>query len=138
MGTDLCLQVCPRTLFQRSLTCRLAGSYYIETEVINQAGGFPAMRRGKIRKMFPGSNSAYGFYSFYDQIIEDNATRIFVIKGGPGVGKSTFMQNIARELIKKGRDAEFHCCSAAVSYTHLDVYKRQVFLLSIKGGTIHR
>ena len=38
------------------------------------------MHRGKIRKMFPGSNSAYGFYSFYDQIIEDSATRIFVIK----------------------------------------------------------
>lgn len=70
------------------------------------------MPRGKIRKMFPGSNSAYGFYSFYDQIIEDSAARIFVIKGGPGVGKSTFMQNIARELIKRGRDAEYHCCSA--------------------------
>ena len=70
------------------------------------------MPRGKIRKMFPGSNSAYGFYSFYDQIIEDNATRIFVIKGGPGVGKSTFMKNIARELIERGCNAEFHCCSA--------------------------
>ena len=70
------------------------------------------MGRGKIRKMFPGSNSAYGFYSFYDQIIEDDATRIFVIKGGPGVGKSTFMSNIARELTERGCDAEFHCCSA--------------------------
>ena len=65
------------------------------------------MHRGKIRKMFPGSNSAYGFYSFYDQIIEDSATRIFVIKGGPGVGKSTFMQNIARELIKKAAMPNF-------------------------------
>ncbi|NLA12453.1 MAG: hypothetical protein GX883_10090 [Firmicutes bacterium] len=69
------------------------------------------MAQGKIRKMFAGSNSAYGFYSFYDQIIEDNATRIFVIKGGPGVGKSTFMKNIARELTSSGYDAEFHCCS---------------------------
>lgn len=69
------------------------------------------MSCGEIRKMFPGSNSAYGFYSFYDQIIEDNATRIFVIKGGPGVGKSTFMKNIARELTASGCDAEFHCCS---------------------------
>ncbi len=69
------------------------------------------MSRGKIRKMFPGSNSAYGFHSFYDQIIADNATRIFVIKGGPGVGKSTFMKNISRELTSIGFDAEFHCCS---------------------------
>ena len=70
------------------------------------------MSRGRIRKMFPGSNSAYGFYSFYDQIIEDDATRIFVIKGGPGVGKSTFMSSIARELTARGCDAELHCCSA--------------------------
>lgn len=70
------------------------------------------MARGKLRKMFPGSNSAYGFYSFYDQIISDDAARIFVIKGGPGVGKSTFMGKIAREMINKGFDTEFHCCSA--------------------------
>ncbi|MEW5785566.1 MAG: PRK06851 family protein [Bacillota bacterium] len=70
------------------------------------------MPRGKMKKVFPGSNSAYGFYSFYDQIIEDDAARIFVIKGGPGVGKSTFMSNIARELLKLGYDVEFHCCSA--------------------------
>lgn len=70
------------------------------------------MPRGKIKKVFPGSNSAYGFYSFYDQIIEDDAARIFVIKGGPGVGKSTFMTNISQELIRLGYDVEYHCCSA--------------------------
>lgn len=70
------------------------------------------MPRGKMKKVFPGSNSAYGFYSFYDQIIDEDAARIFVIKGGPGVGKSTFMNSIARELLKLGYDVEFHCCSA--------------------------
>lgn len=70
------------------------------------------MSRGKMKKVFPGSNSAYGFYSFYDQIIDDNASRIFVIKGGPGVGKSTFMNNIAREMVAGGFDVELHCCSA--------------------------
>jgi len=70
------------------------------------------MSAGKIKKVFPGSNSAYGFYSFYDQIIDDDAARIFVIKGGPGVGKSTFMVNIAQELIRLGFDVEYHCCSA--------------------------
>jgi hypothetical protein len=70
------------------------------------------MPKGKMKKVFPGSNSAYGFYSFYDQIIGDDADRIFVIKGGPGVGKSTFMQNIAGELLKLGYDVELHCCSA--------------------------
>ncbi len=70
------------------------------------------MPRGKLKKVFPGSNSAYGFYSFYDQIIEDDAARIFVIKGGPGVGKSTLMTNIGREVMKRGFDVEHHCCSS--------------------------
>lgn len=70
------------------------------------------MLSGKIKKVFPGSNSAYGFYSFYDQIIGDDAARIFVIKGGPGVGKSTFMTNISKELVRIGFDVEYHCCSA--------------------------
>ncbi len=70
------------------------------------------MPRGKLKKVFPGSNSAYGFYSFYDQIIEDDAARIFVIKGGPGVGKSTLMASIGEEVLKRGFDVEHHCCSA--------------------------
>lgn len=70
------------------------------------------MGSGKITKFFPGANSAYGFYSFYDQVIDSDATRIFVIKGGPGVGKSTLMKGIAGELLEKGIDVEFHCCSS--------------------------
>ena len=73
------------------------------------------MSRGKLKKVFPGSNSAYGFYSFYDQIIEDDAARIFVIKGGPGVGKSTLMARIGDELMKRGFDVEHHCCSGIVN-----------------------
>ncbi len=94
------------------------------------------MSHGAIRKMFPGSNSAYGFYSFYDQIIEDNATRIFVIKGGPGVGKSTFMQNVARELIKRGYDCEFHCCSADSKSLDGIVFP-QLRIACIDGTTPH-
>lgn len=94
------------------------------------------MRRGKIRKMFPGSNSAYGFYSFYNQIIEDNAARIFVIKGGPGVGKSTFMKSISRELIRRGCDVEFHCCSADSASLDGIVFP-QLQIACIDGTTPH-
>ena len=67
---------------------------------------------GKLKKVFPGGNTAYGFYSFYDYIIEPDATRIFVIKGGPGVGKSTFMRKTGEEMLERGYDVEFHCCSS--------------------------
>jgi GTPase SAR1 family protein len=68
--------------------------------------------KGRLIKVFPGGNTAYGFYSFYDHIIEPDAARIFVIKGGPGVGKSTFMRYIGEAMLKRGYDVEFHCCSS--------------------------
>ncbi|BAF58907.1 hypothetical protein PTH_0726 [Pelotomaculum thermopropionicum SI] len=70
------------------------------------------MGKGRLTKVFPGGNTAYGFYSFYDHIIEPDATRIFVIKGGPGVGKSTFMRKIGEAMLDRGYDVEFHCCSS--------------------------
>ncbi|OAT79977.1 PRK06851 family protein [Desulfotomaculum copahuensis] len=70
------------------------------------------MSKGRLRKLFPGGNTCRGFYSFYDYIIEPDATRIFVIKGGPGVGKSTFMRKIGEEMLNRGYDVEYHCCSS--------------------------
>ncbi|WP_353733643.1 hypothetical protein [Syntrophothermus sp.] len=40
------------------------------------------MEKGKVKMVFPGGNTCLGFYSFYDNIIEPDANRIFVIKGG--------------------------------------------------------
>lgn len=71
------------------------------------------MSKGSLKKYFPGGNTSKGFYSFYDYIIDQQeATRIFVIKGGPGVGKSTFMRKIAEVMLERGYDVEFHCCSS--------------------------
>ncbi len=71
-----------------------------------------ATRPGRVRKVFPGGNTAEGFYSFYDQIARPDANKIFVIKGGPGVGKSTFMRKIAESMRDRGYDVELHCCSS--------------------------
>jgi len=70
------------------------------------------MANGKLTKLFPGGNTSIGFYSFYDHIIEKDATRVFILKGGPGVGKSTFMRKIGETMLEKGYDVEFHCCSS--------------------------
>lgn len=67
----------------------------------------------KVRKMFPGGNTSQGFYSFYQYIISrDDANRIFILKGGPGAGKSDFMKKIAREMIRIGFNIELHYCSS--------------------------
>ncbi|PKM80173.1 MAG: hypothetical protein CVU89_14935 [Firmicutes bacterium HGW-Firmicutes-14] len=70
------------------------------------------MSKGRFRKLFPGGNTSEGFVSLYDQIIGPDATRIFVIKGGPGTGKSTFMRSIGETMLERGYDVEFHCCSS--------------------------
>jgi hypothetical protein len=69
-------------------------------------------REGSIKKVFPGGNTSKGFVSFYDYIIKPDANKIFIIKGGPGVGKSTFMRKIAHELVELGLEVEFMCCSS--------------------------
>lgn len=67
---------------------------------------------GSIRRMFPGGNSSSGFYSFYDQIVKADATRVFLLKGGPGVGKSTFMRHIGETMLQEGYGLEYHHCSS--------------------------
>ncbi|MBS4534459.1 ATP-binding protein [Clostridium sp. D2Q-14] len=65
-----------------------------------------------VRDLFPGGNTSEGFYSYYDYIIEKDANRIFILKGGPGVGKSSLMKNIGKEFIDRGYDLEYHHCSS--------------------------
>ena len=66
---------------------------------------------GKIRHLFPGGNTPQGFFSYYNYILPD-ADRIFVLKGGPGTGKSTFMRRMAETLRTRGYDTEHHHCSS--------------------------
>ena len=68
--------------------------------------------RGAIKRVFPGNNTSQGFYSFYDNILPDDATRLLIIKGGPGVGKSTLMKKIGEAMIDMGYDTEYHHCSS--------------------------
>ena len=69
-------------------------------------------QKGRVKKVFPGGNTSRGFFSFYDYIIPEDAERIFVIKGGPGTGKSSFMRTIGEEFLKLGYDVELHYCSS--------------------------
>lgn len=66
----------------------------------------------KKRSVFPGGNTCYGFYSFYDYMTDDNITRKYVLKGGPGVGKSVFMSKMAQDFEARGFDLEYHWCSS--------------------------
>lgn len=66
---------------------------------------------GKIKNYFAGGNTARGFYSLYDSNLE-GLNRIFILKGGPGTGKSSLMKTIGTEWAEKGYDIEYLHCSS--------------------------
>ena len=65
----------------------------------------------KIR-FFLGANSPLGFYSLYDQLIDPKqAKAIYILKGGPGCGKSTLMRRIGARAEEMGEQVEYIQCS---------------------------
>ena len=89
-----------------------------------------------IRKMFPGGITYQGFYSYYQYLAGGEKNRIYIIKGGPGVGKSTFMKKIAAEILKLGYELEYHCCST--DRNSLDgVYIPQLGIALLDGTAPH-
>lgn len=70
------------------------------------------IKKGKVKCVFPGGNTSKGFFSFYDHIIPTDSRKIFSIKGGPGVGKSSMMKAVAHRFIEQGLDVEMHYCSS--------------------------
>lgn len=66
----------------------------------------------KTKHLYPGGNTCLGFYSFYDYMTLPQVSRKIVLKGGPGVGKSTFMKKLAQECAESGMMVEYHWCSS--------------------------
>lgn len=61
---------------------------------------------------FLGANSPKGFYSLYDGLIDrETAKGVYIIKGGAGCGKSTFMKRVAAAAQAAGQPVEYIFCS---------------------------
>ena len=64
-------------------------------------------------RFFLGANSPLGFYSLYDHLIDlKQANAIYILKGGPGCGKSTLMRRVAARAEEMGKQVEYIHCSA--------------------------
>jgi Cdc6-like AAA superfamily ATPase len=66
---------------------------------------------GKIRNYFAGGNTARGFHNLYDSNLQ-GLDRLFILKGGPGTGKSSLMKKVGNEWVEQGYDVEFLHCSS--------------------------
>ena len=65
------------------------------------------------RRFFAASNSCHGFRNYYGDIFTDaRVDRLYIIKGGPGTGKSHFMKEIARHAGAHGYGITEYACSS--------------------------
>lgn len=58
---------------------------------------------------FASANSSAGYVSYFDSVLR-SAERVYIIKGGPGCGKSTFMKRMGNDLLSTGMDVDFIYC----------------------------
>ncbi|MDQ0227466.1 PRK06851 family protein [Metabacillus niabensis] len=66
---------------------------------------------GKVRHYYAGGNTAKGFYSLYESALED-LERVYILKGGPGTGKSSLMKKIGDIMESKSLNVEYLHCSS--------------------------
>lgn len=83
---------------------------------------------------FLGASTPSGFHSLFSQLYSpEDGWMLYIIKGGPGTGKSTLMKKIAAECERQGRYYEkIHCSSDPKS---LDAVIIPSLKISIADGT---
>ena len=79
---------------------------------------------------FLGVSSASGFFGHFDSLETDPDMWLYLIKSGPGCGKSSMMKEIAKIAIEKGESVELiHCSSDPDSLDGAILWDRKIALL---------
>ena len=69
--------------------------------------------KNNIPVFFAGANTANVFVSLYDSVFhEDDFTGLYIIKGGPGTGKSTFMKRLGEIAGDSGYKVTHYLCGS--------------------------
>lgn len=90
---------------------------------------------GKIEPYFACANTGKGFVNLFASNLE-GLRKIFILKGGPGTGKSTLMKKIGKNYIDKGYTVEYISCSSDVD--SLDgVIIRKIGVAIVDGTAPH-
>ena len=67
--------------------------------------------KATIKGYFACANSSRGFCNYFDSNLQ-GLERLYILKGGPGTGKSTLMKEIGADFYDLGYDIEFIYCSS--------------------------
>ncbi len=88
-------------------------------------------------RYFAASNSCRGFCNYYGDLFSDRMVdRLYIIKGGPGTGKSHFMKVVARRARAVGyRVTEYACSSDPASLDGLMLNREGSPTLGFLDGT---
>lgn len=86
------------------------------------------MKQTGAARFFLGANTKHGFYSLYDSFTDPAAGDfLWVLKGGPGCGKSTFMKRIGAAAEQAGERVEYiHCSGDPASLDAIYIHGRRV------------
>lgn len=64
-------------------------------------------------RFFLGSNTKRGFVPLFDQLKDPViGNHLYILKGGPGSGKSSLMRRIAKTLVQEGHKIEYIPCAS--------------------------
>lgn len=82
-----------------------------------------------IKNYFACANSSKGFKNLFDSNLKD-LDKIYILKGGPGTGKSSLMKKIGTAMAKQGVPVEYiHCSSDPDSLDGVVIRSRSVAIV---------
>ncbi|MBO7310358.1 MAG: hypothetical protein J6U86_03070 [Clostridia bacterium] len=65
------------------------------------------------KKFFAAANTSEGFKSYFEEIFfAPSIKKRYIIKGGPGTGKSSFIRRVAASAENAGHGVEYYYCSS--------------------------
>lgn len=87
----------------------------------------------KIKHYFASANTGENFVCHFDQINTEKNPFLYIIKGGPGTGKSSMMKKVGKHFENAGYEIEYYHCSSDPS--SLDGVRLKKFNIAIIDGT---
>lgn len=88
----------------------------------------------KEKHYFASANTGKGFINYFNYINDENREGyLYILKGGPGTGKSTIMKKVGKYFSDLGHDIEYFHCSSDVE--SLDAVRLPFANIAIVDGT---